>query len=144
MPDMLHEISVDRPPGDVYAALTTEDGLTGWWTADVEAEPREGSTALFGFGDRSTVFEMDVAELVEDELVRWQCTGCTPEWDGTELVWELSGNLDGTNVRFTHANWQSPEGAYRVCNTTWGALMHRLKSYLERGTPDPFFHGRAE
>jgi uncharacterized protein YndB with AHSA1/START domain len=70
MTDTLHRIDVDRPPGDVYSALTTEDGLTGWWTADAEAEPREGTTAQFGFGDRSTMFEMEIAELRQAELGR--------------------------------------------------------------------------
>lgn len=146
MPEMLHEVRVDAPPGAVFYALTNEEGLAGWWTADVEAEPRAGGTALFGFGDRSTVFEMDVDELVEDERVRWTCMGRSEEWEGTELRWDLVADDGGTEtaVRFTHADWQSTDGAFRTCNSTWGALMHRLKDYAESGKPDPFFSGRAD
>jgi len=147
---LLHEVHVEAPPSAVDYALTTEDGLAGWWTVDVEAEPEEGTTALFGFGDRRTVFEMDAAELVEDELVRWECTGRPDEWAGPELTWELSGDEGttsdggGTDVLFTHANWDSTDGRFRICNSTWGALMYRLKGYAETGEADPFFTGRAD
>lgn len=45
---MLHEVHVNAPPGAVFYALTTEQGLAGWWTADVGAETEVGSSALFG------------------------------------------------------------------------------------------------
>lgn len=69
---------------------------------------------------------MDVAELVEGELEEWECTGRPDEWAGTELMWELSGEAGtgedggGTNVLFTHANWETTEGRFRICNSTWG------------------------
>lgn len=141
---MLHQIAVGAPRGDVFSALTTPAGLAGWWTADVEAKPKEGSAALFGFGDRSTVFVMRIEELIEAELVRWTCTGRTDEWEGTELTWELLGDDNATDVVFTHGNWDATGDVYRICNTTWGALLYRLKAYAETGDPDPLFTGRTD
>jgi ketosteroid isomerase-like protein len=34
--------------------------------------------------------------------------------------------------------WNSTEGDYRMCNTTWGHLMILLKGYLEKDRVDPF------
>lgn len=83
-------------------------------------------------------------------MVRLECTGGPDELAGTELTWELRGDEGtasdggGTDVLFTHANWASTDGAFRICNSTWGALMYRLKAYAESGRSDPFFTGRAE
>lgn len=38
------------PVEKVYEALTTQEGLTGWWTPDTIAKPEKGSILRFGFG----------------------------------------------------------------------------------------------
>ena len=38
MVDILHRIGVTSSPDDVYAALTTTDGLAGWWTQDTKGD----------------------------------------------------------------------------------------------------------
>lgn len=85
MADIRHWIRVDAPPERVYEALTTRDGLTRWWTADVEAEPKEGSVARFGFGNRSVVFRMRIEKLRPPALVRWRCEGDFEKWKDTML-----------------------------------------------------------
>ncbi|ODU02289.1 MAG: hypothetical protein ABS81_18035 [Pseudonocardia sp. SCN 72-86] len=51
---MHHEIWIEAPRKDVYAALTTRDGLDAWWGRAVVAEPEIGSVVEFdhGFGIR--------------------------------------------------------------------------------------------
>ena len=40
MADILHRIGVkDSSPDDVYAALTTLEGLSGWWARDTTGSP---------------------------------------------------------------------------------------------------------
>jgi uncharacterized protein YndB with AHSA1/START domain len=142
---MLHEITISAPPDRVFEALTTGDGLSSWWTGDSEAEPEEGSIAVFGFGGRATVFRMRVDELVAGSLVCWACVGDVEEWQGTHLRFELAPTAEGdTRVRFTHGGWQSTDGMFAMCNTTWGALMIRLKEYAEGRSSGPFFTGRAD
>jgi len=34
MVDILHRIGVNSSPDDVYEALTTTEGLSGWWTTN--------------------------------------------------------------------------------------------------------------
>ena len=38
MVDILHRVGATVAPADVYAALTTTDGLGAWWTEDTKAE----------------------------------------------------------------------------------------------------------
>ena len=144
MAEMHHEVTIGAPAARVYEALTTREGLRGWWTADTEAEPSVGSVAVFGFGDRATVFRMRVADLVTARRVVWSCEGEPGEWRDTCLTFDLVPTPSGgTRLRFTHAGWRSINGFFATCNSTWGALMYRLKAYAEGEEPGPHFTGRA-
>jgi uncharacterized protein YndB with AHSA1/START domain len=142
MPEILHEIEIDAPPDTVFRAITTEAGFMEWWTLDVETTAVTGSIATFGFYDRSTVFRMRIEELVQDKLVRWTCLGDVEEWADTALLFELSEyEGGGTVLRFSHTGWPSVSGFFRQCNTTWGALMYRLRDFCEGKTPGALFPG---
>ncbi|MGZ4728324.1 MAG: SRPBCC family protein, partial [Acidimicrobiales bacterium] len=75
MYDILHRIGIAAPRARVYDALTTLDGLAGWWTRDVSGDPDAGGkvTFLFGGPDRSVVVE--VTEATPDTHVAWRCVG---------------------------------------------------------------------
>ena len=59
------------PVADVLAALTTLDGLAGWWTPDVSGSPAPGGALTFRFGGRATV--MRVEHVDPAGLVVWTC-----------------------------------------------------------------------
>ncbi|MCI0622058.1 MAG: SRPBCC domain-containing protein [Acidobacteria bacterium] len=140
MADMIHQVTIAASPEKVFQALTTQEGLKSWWTSDTEAEPRVGSTALFGFDKRSVVFKMNVDELAPKKRVRWSCVDGPAEWKGTKLRFDLeSDDEGGTTVRFVHSGWRKTGDMFGICNTTWGALMVRLKAYVEGENPGPFF-----
>ena len=141
MPDLHHEIVVNASPSNVYKALTTSEGLKSWWTGDSVARPEVGSIAEFGFSNRQTLFRMQIDELEARKRVVWTCVGDWDEWKDTRLDWELTDKERKTLVRFTHANWESIDGMFATCNTTWGALMYRLRDYLEGKNPGPLFKG---
>lgn len=141
MPDMLHQIRIAASAAQVYETLTTAEGLKSWWTGDVVAEPRQGTVAEFGFSNRSTLFLMRIEELEPGQCVVWSCEGESAEWKGTRLVFELAETQGGTDLRFTHAGWASMGGTFAVCNSTWGALMFRLRDACEGKAPGPLFKG---
>ncbi len=49
MKTILHALHVHAPPDAVFDALATEEGLAGWWSTRVEAEPRVGGHVDFTF-----------------------------------------------------------------------------------------------
>ena len=71
MPDLHHEIEIEAPPAEVYEALTTSEGLRGWWTSDSQAEPTVGSVAEFGFFNRQTIFRMQIDKLRPRKRIVW-------------------------------------------------------------------------
>jgi uncharacterized protein YndB with AHSA1/START domain len=140
MAEMLHEVVIGAPARRVYEALATREGLRGWWTDDAEMEPRVGSVAVFGFGNRATVFRMRIDDLVPGRRVVWSCEGEPGEWQDTQLTFELAPTPSGgTRLRFSHAGWRSLDGCFATCNSRWGMLMHRLKAYAEGEEPGPHF-----
>jgi len=140
MTDILHSITIEAPPEKIFEALTTQEGLQGWWTADTEAKPEVGSQAVFGFFNRSTVFRMRIDELTPPKRVKWSCEGEIDEWIDTELQFDLNLQEEGgTLVCFRHGGWRTTDGIYAQCNTTWGTLMFRLKDYAEGKNPGPLF-----
>jgi uncharacterized protein YndB with AHSA1/START domain len=87
MADILHLVNIAAPPQKIFAALTEQRGLAGWWTEDVEAEPRAGTIAKFRFGDDGGS-DMAIKALEPHRLVRWLCVG------------HLSGGMDRHRIVF--------------------------------------------
>ena len=57
-------LSVSR--SDVWAALTTADGLSGWWADRAEVDARPGGTMLFHFGEEQGTYEAQI-DVIESE-----------------------------------------------------------------------------
>ena len=55
MADLRHQITINAAPAKVYEALTTQEGLRAWWTADAATEKKVGGKAEVGFDKRSRV-----------------------------------------------------------------------------------------
>ena len=106
MVDILHRIGVTASPDDVYAALTTVDGLAGWWTEDTTGDGRVGGVLRFRFVPGG--FDMRVRELEPAKLVRWEVADGPEEWIGTTVEFELSQEDGFTIVMFRHEGWREP------------------------------------
>jgi uncharacterized protein YndB with AHSA1/START domain len=139
MAEILHETSVAADPATVREALTTSEGLAGFWTDQVRANPDVGSEAWFGFGPGAAVqFRFEVATIADD-LVEWRCTGGPDEWVGTTVRWRLRPADSGTSVRFEHVGWRSTDGELAGCSYVWAQVLARLDRYVATGDADPYF-----
>ncbi len=138
MADILHRIGVEHAsPAQVFDALTTIEGLSGWWAEQTSGETGIGGVIEFRFGPGG--IDMAVRELVPDKLVRWEVVGGPAEWIGTEVTFELR-QVDGfTIVLFEHTGWREPVEFMHHCSTKWATFLLSLKQLVEtgRGAPDP-------
>jgi uncharacterized protein YndB with AHSA1/START domain len=137
MAEIKHQIPIDATPDKVYAALATQAGLRGWWTADAKADEKAGGKAEFGFDRRGMVFRMNIEKLEPGKLVVWTCHGDHPEWAGTTLTWSIARQENATMLRFTHSGWKTISEFCAACNSSWGELMYRLKDDVEGKKPGP-------
>jgi uncharacterized protein YndB with AHSA1/START domain len=138
MVDILHRVGIkSSSPDDVYAALTTVDGLAGWWADKTQGQSEVGGVLEFRFDAGG--FDMKVLELQPAARVLWQVTDGPEEWVGTTVSWDLKQDGDYTIVLFKHQGWREPVEFMHHCSTKWALFLMSLKSLVEtgRGAPDP-------
>ena len=139
MVDILHRVGVEKAsPEAVYTALTTIDGLAGWWTDQTTGDPEVGGTLEFRFIPGG--FDMEVIDLEPAKRVHWQVADGPPEWVGTQVTFDLS-QVDGyTIVLFKHEGWAEPGEFMHHCSTKWASYLLSLKQLVETGTGAPAPH----
>jgi uncharacterized protein YndB with AHSA1/START domain len=131
MVDILHRIGVTSTPDKVYAALTTVDGLAGWWTEDTRGDSDPGGVIQFDFEPGGV--EMKVLETQPRDLVLWEVVGGPAEWIGTQVRFELKQEGDFTIVLFRHEGWKEPVEFMYHCSTKWATFLLSLKRLVETG-----------
>jgi uncharacterized protein YndB with AHSA1/START domain len=139
MVDILHRIAVEQTaPEKVYDALTTIEGLAGWWTEDTTGDPKPDGTIAFRFPPGG--FDMVVKDATPGESVTWEVVDGPEEWVGTTVDWRLRRDGDWTVVLFSHRGWTEPVEFMHHCSTKWGTYLMSLKGLLESGQGAPAPH----
>jgi uncharacterized protein YndB with AHSA1/START domain len=131
--DILHRVGIDAKPGRVFDALTTIEGVRGWWFS--AATGSAAKAGLFNLG----CCDMQVIAAEPDRLVHWRCTRGPDEWMNTEVTFRLDWKEDQTFVVFKHANWKEPVEFMHHCSTKWATFLLSLRDLLEKsdGRPSP-------
>lgn len=138
MADILHMVPMEASPGAVYQAITTAEGLRSWWTGDAQAEPEQGSEAVFRFEGGQVEMRFRIESLEPDQSVAWTVLEpAPPEWEGTRVTFELTPGEQGTNVLFGHRDWESTEGSFPAISYNWSYYLTSMKQYLETGEGFP-------
>jgi uncharacterized protein YndB with AHSA1/START domain len=136
MVDILHRVGVSTPsPDKVYEALTTIEGLSGWWTDDTTGTAEVGGVVQFRFPPGG--FDMEVVEQRPNESVEWKVVDGPEEWIGTTVNWQLRQDGDYTIVMFKHQDWKEPVEFMHHCSTKWATYLMSLKSLVETGKGAP-------
>jgi uncharacterized protein YndB with AHSA1/START domain len=136
MVDILHRVGMKSASRDeVYAALTTIDGLSGWWATDTKGQPEVGGILEFRFEPGG--IDMKVLELNPGESVLWEVVDGPAEWIGTTVRWNLKQDGDYTIVLFAHEGWKEPVEFMYHCSTKWATFLVSLKQLVETGTGAP-------
>ena len=131
------DLTIKAPLDTVFAAVSSVEGLSGWWTRDTGGSPEPGGELRFAFRDGVAVMR------VEDRtpaLEQWTCLGHTgqPEWEHTTVTFQLTEIGPAvTRLRFTHGGLRPQLDCYGQCSAGWNYLMGSLASFAETGTGYP-------
>ncbi len=137
MAEINHRVGIKGSPDAIYHALTTNEGLSAWWTTDTQGAGDVGSIINFRFGGGGPDFE--VVALEPGIMVQWKHRGAVPEdWMGTEITFVLRKEENETIVRFQHADWQEATDFLAHCSTKWAVFLLSLKEFIETGKGRPF------
>jgi len=159
MPDICHELVIGATSEKIFHAITSQEGLSAWWTPDTKAEPELKSVARFGFGPEYFK-EMKITELKPFQQVTWFCIRGAEEWVGTTISFELKpisnshselkdqleqqqNKNEQTLLIFHHENWIDYTSMFAECSYTWALFLRSLKLLCEtgKGRPWPNQHG---
>ena len=136
MADIRINVNIKAAPEKVFNALTTQDGLSGWWTKQTTAKPEVGFVNIFVFGQFRN--EMKVTRLDPNKKVEWKCVNSIDEWVGTTISFELEEKPKGTLLRFMHADWRAVTDTFAGCTYDWASFLKSLKSLCETGKGEPY------
>lgn len=140
------DLTIDAPAAAVYAAITTAEGLRGWWTGDCDVDTHEGGKLTFRFSE--THKEMRIDRLAPNAEVRWTCTGAhiavpglerRDEWIGTEIAFRLTPDGDRrTRLAVEHVGLVPTLDCWDLCDRGWRDFLGSLQSYVETGRGTPY------
>lgn len=138
-PDRIERtVQVAHPPGAVWAALTTAEGLGTWFGNEATIDLRPGGSARVSWTDGSTV-DLRVERVEEPEVFAftWHIHGL-PEDDPRRTYVEFTLEPVGAGTRLTVVETgfaQLPDDAHRTAfdgNTRgWASELGELVDYLD-------------
>src|SRR5438045_1343688 len=99
MAEIRHNVVIKTTPEKVYKAVTTQEGIEGWWCKHTTAKPEVGFVNVFIFGQFRN--EMQVTKLTPDKRVEWKCINSIEEWIGTDISFDMEEKDGKTILRFT-------------------------------------------
>jgi uncharacterized protein YndB with AHSA1/START domain len=136
MAEILHKIGIKATPEKIYQALTTDNGLSQWWTTDTSGAGNVGSVIKFRFNEHESDFK--VIGLEPNASVKWQCVTGPSEWKGTEISFLLQPDARQTFLCFEHSKWREATNFMAHCCTKWAVFLLSLKDFIETGKGRPF------
>jgi len=137
MKSIYHRVVIEAPVEKVYEALTTQEGLSGWWTPETKAKSEVGSTSRFAFGP-DYFKEMKVEELKPPSRVKWLCVKGYEDWVGTTITFELQPHDKGTSLFLRHDGWKEYTEGFAACSYDWAIFLRSLKFLCETGKGLPY------
>lgn len=143
MVDIIHRIGIKASISDVYAAVSTVEGVAGWWTKQTTGTSRPGDEIDVRFlrpsGEEIGGMTMDVVALEPNKRVQWRFRTGPEEWIGTDATFDLYQDGDYTILLFGHRNWREPVEFMSHCSMKWATFMLSLRELVEtgRGRPSP-------
>lgn len=138
MKKIIHSVHVHASPSKVYKALTTAEGLSGWWTTRVAVEPGVDGMIRFTF-DGDFHPHMKQTALDPDKRVLWTCVDGHGNWQHNRFSFVLDERDAETMLRFEQEYAQElPSETYGIYNFNWGYYLNSLKRFCETGVGTPF------
>jgi uncharacterized protein YndB with AHSA1/START domain len=131
-----HLFHIAAPREQVYEAISSIEGLQGWWTVQVSGESEVGGILSFRFGEHGP--DMKVLALEPNQEVRWECVAGIPGWTGNVISFKLDENEGKTRVRFIHEGWSETDDQYAAINFTWGRYLVSLRQLCQTGVGAAF------
>lgn len=145
MNGIYHKIGARASISKATQALTTREGLSGWWTKQVDGSfsdsTKPGDEIKFIFADKGS-FRMKV-QSSDTKHVLWECAEGPEDWIGSHIEFTLDDAIASngdkmTLIYFRHRDWKKESEFTAHCSTKWAVFLLSLRDLLETGKGSPF------
>jgi hypothetical protein len=134
--------TVDQSPEQVFDAI---NNVRAWWSGEIHGHTDKlGAEFTYRYQDlhRST---QKITQLVRGKKVVWHVLDAKinfvkdkDEWNGTDIVFEITRKGDKTELRFTHVGLGPAIECYGKCAGAWGFYINEsLRNLIATGRGDP-------
>ena len=137
------EMVLSSTRSEVWAALTTAEGLAGWWWDSVEIDLRPGGAISFGYGESVYPAQVETVQPEDRYVFTWRSF---QEDEGAEDVPELTTQVeflledhpDGTLLKLSETGFAALLDALaarsRHANESgWDEELQHLRTYVVSG-----------
>jgi uncharacterized protein YndB with AHSA1/START domain len=137
MPDIFHDFPIKATPHRVYEAISTPQGLDAWWTKRSAGAATEGSEWQLWFGPKFD-WRARVTRAAAQAEFELQLTTADPDWIGTRVGFHIQPAAAGSQVKFFHTGWPTPNEHWRVSCYCWAMYLRILRRWVEHGETVPY------
>lgn len=136
MPAVRQQINIAASPRTVWNALTTEDGVKGWWADEARLDSRAGGRIVLTVeGDdggpieeRGVFHEIRPIRRIE---IAWDKAGKAPS-AGTRLEFQIARDGDETRLSLVHSGSALDDEERRTrIDDDWRRALRALRDALE-------------
>ena len=146
MATLYHEVWINASTAKVYRAISTADGVSGWWDKQTAVQTDQGIVLEHNPGPEHGVVKMKVLDLTQDKRVEWECISTHPHsspasaWTGTHVIFDIRRRsvppwarerVDMAILNFRHSGWDENSEYFGFCNFAWGQVLRKLKETCE-------------
>lgn len=139
--DFHTSIKVNTSPAEVMKKISKVDG---WWAKNFTGSA-EKLNDKFRVDFGKTFVDFQISELVPNKKVVWKVTDCNlhwiktkKEWNGTEVVFEVSNGGESTTIDFTHIGLVPGVECYNECEAGWtDHVTNSLANFINKGKGKP-------
>ena len=142
--DITHNLNIKASPETVYNAVSTHQGINGWWSKNCQVSETVGGDSILKFDKQGTIVRMDfrTEQLIPNEKVIWTCIkNGNPMWIGTKIITEIKSTAHGSEVQFSHAGFDEAHAGkegFEMTKSGWDHFVNSLVSYCENGEGQPW------
>jgi hypothetical protein len=133
---------LDQSPQEVFDAI---NNVRDWWSGEIDGSTDKlGAEFTYRYQDihRSS---QKITELVPGKKVVWHVLDAQisfvkdkREWNGTDILFEITKKGDKTELRFTHVGLVPAIECYGKCAGAWDFYINdSLRSLITTGKGDP-------
>jgi hypothetical protein len=134
--------TVERSPEEVFDAI---NNVRAWWSGEIDGRTDKlGAEFTYRYQDVHATTQR-ITEWVPGKRVVWHVVEShinfvrdRTEWNGTDIVFDITRKQDKTEIRFTHVGLVPAFECYGACSNAWGFYINdSLRSLITTGKRQP-------